>query len=620
MTDLDAILAAYLALFPNEGQTLEAFKTFLSNETDARARVERSRPHEHVTASALFVDPRAHRVLLFHHSKYDALLQPGGHFTTAEQLAQDVAAQRLRDEGNIDLSDFEYLPYDYDEAVPIDIDSHDVPPSNEPAHRHHDLRYVFLCNWAGQRGESLAGERSGFRYQWEEIASLSLNTSWLRLFPKLQRLLSRDGARRRFYVDLARKFPIPADQRPNLLVVTHVLPDSGEFLELLRRTSSRLKVIPKPKSLDPALAEALRTNGFDISKPIERHEVLAAVQDFVSSGPTPKTHLLDIGGWFEPVLKDSIALQSVAAIVEDTRNGQDKYESAVARSEPCPSCGAPVGEDCKDLQNRGRFASAHPERFKAAKFPALVISVAESTLKESEDFLVGQSIVFSADAILRESNLIIEYLDCTVVGYGKVGRSIAHHLRSRGIRPTVVEIDPLRQARAHNELCRLADRDWANRNSDVVFCATGNVATTLADFTALRSGAFVFSVTSSDDEFDLSQLSPTFRPSPVNRHVTLYQGDTNHFYLVNEGNAVNFIHGAVLWEFIQLVRAALYVACARVARGETGKLIPLSTRQGMQVEKFLSLSESDQRDIARLWLKHVLLGLNLAGQRNPAPS
>ena len=65
----------------------------------------------------------------------------------------------------------------------------------------------------------------------------------------------------------------------------------------------------------------------------------------------------------------------------------------------------------------------------------------------------------------------------------------------------------------------------------------------------LRSGAFVFSVTSADDEMDLAFLDGQYTRSRFAPEVELYSGFSNYFYLVNGGNAVNFLHKAVLGDF-----------------------------------------------------------------------
>jgi adenosylhomocysteinase len=82
----------------------------------------------------------------------------------------------------------------------------------------------------------------------------------------------------------------------------------------------------------------------------------------------------------------------------------------------------------------------------------------------------------------------------------------------------------------------------------------------VVDFRALKNGCFVFSVTSSDDEFDLTYLESEYGSQEEISHVYKYHNFHNYFYLVNRGNAVNFLHGAVVGDFIHLVKGEMMEA------------------------------------------------------------
>jgi S-adenosylhomocysteine hydrolase len=310
---------------------------------------------------------------------------------------------------------------------------------------------------------------------------------------------------------------------------------------------------------------------------LARENVTSRLPELLDKGdPEAGTVLLDIGGWFAPTVRALPQLsERILGVVEDTRNGQDKYEHEAMKG----------------------------------SFPVPIISVAESELKANEDFLVGQSVVFSADVLLRECGQVIEYLECGVIGYGKIGRSIARHLKDRGIRPLVVEIDPLRRLAAFRERCEVRDRDWVNRSVDVLFCATGKQATDIIDFRTLKPGAFFFSVTSSDDEFDLDLLRQEYERREISQYVSRHDGSHNHFYLVNNGNAANFLHNAVLWEFIQLVKGGIYLALRNLACGENMSRIFPGAGDGRA--GLWELTKEQERGVAELWMETVLLGANL---------
>lgn len=95
------------------------------------------------------------------------------------------------------------------------------------------------------------------------------------------------------------------------------------------------------------------------------------------------------------------------------------------------------------------------------KTPCPVYSVARSPLKDPEDFLVGQSVVFSAEALIRERGGILNGRPACVIGFGKVGSSIARMLHAKNVPVTVCDTDPVRMAQALAQGFRTAGRAGA---------------------------------------------------------------------------------------------------------------------------------------------------------------
>lgn len=93
-------------------------------------------------------------------------------------------------------------------------------------------------------------------------------------------------------------------------------------------------------------------------------------------------------------------------------------------------------------------------------------------------------------------------------------------------------------------------------------CATGNLALQADDFAYLGNGAYIASVTSSDDELELDGLDGLYARQQVHEHVTRYSTTGHYFYVLNDGNAVNFLHGASVGSFIYLVQAEILAALA----------------------------------------------------------
>jgi hypothetical protein len=102
----------------------------------------------------------------------------------------------------------------------------------------------------------------------------------------------------------------------------------------------------------------------------------------------------------------------------------------------------------------------------------------------------------------------------------------------------------------------------------LVLCATGAVSRRGEDLPHLRNGAYVATVTSSEDELELTGLPEVYTRTMVGDHVTRYQTTGHYFYQANGGNAVNFLHGASVGPFIVLVQAEILGGIRMLTRGD----------------------------------------------------
>lgn len=546
MINLRNVVDHYLQEFPDERERLRQLLSLMS-EGDEASWCSRKNFVGHITASGFIVSACRTKVLLSWHAKLDQWLQPGGHVESGDETPLRAAQREIDEE--VGCTKIDYLAYHYDDVVPIDIDTHLIPENEtDPAHYHHDFRYVFLSS---PDSELNLNADDFTKADWKNLRELLRNSTYTRLKPKLEHVLSSEF-RPKIYFD--RVLNCAGQIAPfEALVVTHLLPDARVYLRTLSKLTTRMTVIPKPKSIDRSVFEATRKL-FTFHE-TTREQLLedATVDEFVQS-TSGKVILFDIGGYFAPIvnrLKEAHP-QQLLGVVEDTENGHQKYEA------------------------QGRL-----------NLP--VISVARSPLKDNEDFLVGQSVLFSADAVLRDVGRLIQYLNCSIFGFGKIGSSIASHLLARGVKPNVFDIDPIRRMSAANRLCNTPNREQIVRGSDVIFCATGGQVLNIEDFRLLKPGCAIFSVTSSDDEMDLRYLDSEFHEEAVSEHVSRFESSTNHFYLVEKGNAVNFIHKAALGDFIHIVRAEMVLAASLLLKD--------------QFEPGLRELSRDQRStLADLWL------------------
>jgi adenosylhomocysteinase len=345
-----------------------------------------------------------------------------------------------------------------------------------------------------------------------------------------------------FFARVGGQFAAP--ERPAAFLITHLLADRPAFVRAVGSVAELCAVLPKPKSIDPATRREVEA----VAACDELSRELLAGRDVV---------LLDMGGYFAGSLTEVCERFSgrVVGVVEDTENGHKRYAQL-------------------------------------AKVPCPVLSVARSPLKEPEDYLVGQSVVFSTEALMRGCGDILHGRGALVIGFGKLGSSIARLLHAKGMSVTVYDIDPVRRIQAASQGFWVArDRESSLAGAGVVLCATGSLALRAEDFGHLRNGAYVATVTSSEDELELAGLPEVYSRMQYGAGVTRYETTGHYFYLLNDGNAVNFLHGAEVGPFIFLVQAEILAATGRLAGGDL--------EPGIH-----EVSASDRAAIAAAWLNY----------------
>ncbi|WP_271274543.1 adenosylhomocysteinase [Aliamphritea hakodatensis] len=343
----------------------------------------------------------------------------------------------------------------------------------------------------------------------------------------------------------------------NLVVVTHLLDIPTCYLDCLERFARVSMVVPKPRSISHSTLEQVEKKFPVVIKKrdqLQSADVTAAViNDHVPEGDLI---IIDIGGYFAASVSHlpEMLQARLKGIVEITENGHQRYSNLPA-------------------------------------LPVPVISIARSPLKGPEDYLTGQSIVYSSEALMRQCHHIMNGGNAVVFGYGKIGSSIAKALHAKNINTKIVEIDPIRAIEARSRGFDLIQKDEALQQSDVIFCATGNQSLSNHDFSRIKNGAFIFSVTSSDDELDLKRADNSFNITPVTEYVSQYERLGQYFYLGNYGNAINFIHNAEVGPYIYLVQGEAIMAVDHLQKN------PLPA--GIS-----NLAAEQRRQLATSWLAH----------------
>lgn len=330
------------------------------------------------------------------------------------------------------------------------------------------------------------------------------------------------------------------------VVVSHVLPTIVPFVRALESIGRIAAIVPKRGSIDGRTLTEIESSHCVLK--VDRQ--MLGTTEYLRSSVLPllgtdEVIVLDVGGYFSGALGElhSALGDRLLGVVEDTENGHQKYAQM-------PPHGVPV------------------------------VSVARSISKRYEDRWVGQAIIFSAEAILRSAGTTLIAKRPYVIGFGKIGQSVAHNLKNRGLNVTIWDRDSHQRLYARCKDFLVTTKQDGLRACELVFCATGNKALEGDDFNSIRPGAVVFTVTSSDDELDLAALDG-YETSDAGFALTRYSSGDHFFFLANSGNPVNFLHGAEVRPYIHLVQGAMLMAMGRLVTRQ----VPAGTIGGLTREE-----------------------------------
>ncbi|AWW50007.1 NAD(P)-dependent oxidoreductase [Polynucleobacter paneuropaeus] len=350
----------------------------------------------------------------------------------------------------------------------------------------------------------------------------------------------------------------------SIIAVLHICRGSIQFLEAISSFTRVAGVIPKQSSKIfgslKNVSENYHVLDYARSEIISKQEIFLG--EISSLTRNQKFAIIDIGGYFAAVYPTLVNRfgDKLIGVVEDTENGHQKYQNI--------------------LKIRPPFSHYPP-----------IISAARSALKEPEDLLVGQAIVFSAEAILRSQGLILVGRQAGVIGFGKIGRAIACALVNRGARVNILESNPIRTASALSMGFQVNSKKDLLETSQILFCATGSRSLNIDDIDHLRNEVYIFCATSADDELSECLMNRITNHSQiVAAHLRSITVDGKLIYLCNDGNPVNFIHGGVVGSFIQLVQGEIIFALGRLHDAPKNSIS--------------SLAEKDKKTIASKWMQH----------------
>lgn len=348
-------------------------------------------------------------------------------------------------------------------------------------------------------------------------------------------------------------------EKTSLVIVSHILPDTLDFINVLSKYFNISYIIPKPNSINNEIYKLLN----------EKYSVLNFSRDQMNWDPNiilekfnlirDNVIILDVWGYFSQIYlrlrRESSA--KILWIIEDTENWHQKYENNIDIEDDTP-----------------------------------ILSVARSVLKEHEDLHVGKSIVFSTEYILRENSVIFTNKKSLVLWFWKIWKSISRELFSKNIHTSVYDIDCYKKLEIFSSWYSLPDRDKALSDSDILFCATWNKSLVWEDYLKLKDWVIISTATSSDDELDLSFLKENFEKTKLSKYVDKYTYEWKSIYLLNWWNAVNFTTNEAIWSFIFLIQAEIIHWIFSILNEKQEKWI------------VRTISNEDKKYIPKIWLQH----------------
>ena len=418
----------------------------------------------------------------------------------------------------------------------------------------------------------------------------------------------------------------------NVVMVSHIVDSAAPFLPVIAKYFTLRAVYAKRSSINDTILSKLKrdlpTTRFErLDRELFSKDPAFFISDCFPEPASEKSKdviLVDIGGYFAEaengpdVIKKRLQNMGyrLLGIVEDTENGHKRYQDWL--------------DSNKHDQNN-----------------VPIYSVARSPLKTPENHLVGVAVTFSIEALLREQNTVLQSRRAGVIGFGPIGRSVASSLRSRGVPVRVCEIDPIRLAVAAAQGFHVHHYDddfisfvhdlnlivsatgagakrseQSNQNSEeekdisnVVrpsrLQASRKLPLNVDTVHYLEQNTYVASVTSADDEIDVSSILTGYNPSHLSPYITQYtekssEGDIvtrrgeHKFMLMMNGNAVNFAHGGVIGPAIQLLQGEIAM-CMQ-------KLVSINHDMTfLDQDAIQELTDDERRLVADQWLDQYLV-------------
>jgi 8-oxo-dGTP pyrophosphatase MutT (NUDIX family) len=169
----------YLQKFSKEKETVQQVLNFIA-KFDGNDLYNRINYVGHITASAFIYHPASASMLMIQHKALNRWLQPGGHIERNDANIYHAALREAIEETGIEEVHLQGT------TSIFDINSHGIPANAkkaEPAHVHHDIRYLFTCENAAPL-QTIEAEVADCK--WISLTSLAEDPGWLQVIQKIK--------------------------------------------------------------------------------------------------------------------------------------------------------------------------------------------------------------------------------------------------------------------------------------------------------------------------------------------------------------------------------------------------------------------------------------------------
>lgn len=329
------------------------------------------------------------------------------------------------------------------------------------------------------------------------------------------------------------------------IIITHVLPTAEKYIEEVNHVFPISLIIAIPYSSDPAIIGNLQQKGFLVYRPSTSEEVFLRagplIEEFLQKDKSPLL-VQEVGGYLAGYTSILARYENFMGIVEDTNNGHWRYVNAGAHRVP-------------------------------------IVSMALSPIKDIEDTVIGDAVVYSLERFCREEfHSILQGTRSGVIGYGKIGVSTAIALKGRESCVSIYDIDPTKWIRAKFEGYRTLPLHKLLEESEILIGCSGKTSVRKEDVHKIRHNAILVSASSKQEEFDLEAFSEecSFEDlSPMIRRYT--QKDGREFYLLNKGAPINFRDRSILGFILDMIYSELFLCMKLISENTLSPGLHLSS-------------------------------------------